>query len=269
MSNYRSYTYQQKAELQQNVTAKEFLNLVIEKESNLCLSLDVTSKKKFLELADQLGPYICLLKTHIDILEDFDYSIIEELQFLAKKHNFMIFEDRKFADIGNTVKNQYLKGVYRIAQWADFTNCHIIPGEGIIQGLKSVGLDTTLVPKPRALLLLAQMSSAGSLATGDYTEKNVKLADQHSDFVAGFIAAGQLKSEATPMIVMTPGIGLEVAGDAMGQQYRTPESIITKNHSDIIIVGRNIINSENPVKMAKKYREVGWEAYLKSVKPSP
>jgi orotidine-5'-phosphate decarboxylase len=39
----------------------------------------------------------------VDIVEDFDESLIESLVALSKKHDFLIFEDRKFADIGGWI----------------------------------------------------------------------------------------------------------------------------------------------------------------------
>ena len=40
------------------------------------------------------------MKTHVDVIEDFDASVVDRLQELSAKHDFQIFEDRKFADIG-------------------------------------------------------------------------------------------------------------------------------------------------------------------------
>ena len=35
-----------------------------------------------------------MLKTHIDIIEDFSLEAINQLVELSNKHNFVIFEDR-------------------------------------------------------------------------------------------------------------------------------------------------------------------------------
>ncbi|CAO3657121.1 unnamed protein product [Mucor hiemalis] len=134
------------------------------KQTNLSVAVDVTTKKELLSIADAVGPFVCVLKTHIDIVEDFDADLVKQLEALSKKHDFSIFEDCKFADIGNTVKHQYANGVYKIASWSHITNAHTVPGEGIIKGLGEVGL-----PLGRGLLLLAEMSSKGALTKGSYT----------------------------------------------------------------------------------------------------
>ena len=107
-------SYMERSPFCSNPLAIKLLKLMSDKKTNLALSADVTCKKKLLELANILGPYICILKTHIDIIEDFDAELITRLQNLAVQHNFLLFEDRKFADIGNTVRLQYFAKIVSV-----------------------------------------------------------------------------------------------------------------------------------------------------------
>jgi uridine monophosphate synthetase len=252
-------SYSDRAKYCKNPLAKKLFQLMDDKKTNLSLSADVTECEKLLELADQMGPEICVLKTHVDILSDFTPFFTKQLQQLAKKHQFFIFEDRKFADIGNTVKHQYAGGIYHIAQWADIINAHSLPGPGIIQGLADVG-----EKMQRGLLLLAEMSSANNLLSKEYAEKTLAMAKQFETFVIGFISQRKL-SDDPQWIYMTPGVQLGSTNDALGQQYITPEKAIIENGSDIIIVGRGIISANDPLNEAKKYREAGWQAYLSTI----
>lgn len=253
-------SYKERAKLCTNTLAKELFSLMDQKQSNLCVAgSDITDKKTLLEIAETLGPEMILLKTHADIIKDFDFDLVERLTKLSQKLGFLIFEDRKFADIGNTVKQQYEGGLFRIADWAHVTNAHIVPGPGIIQGLKAVGL-----PKNRGLLLLAEMSSEGNLCDAKYISSCMKMAEAHSDFVIGFITQRRLMEDPR-YIHLTPGVHLAEPGDPLGQKYSSPEIIIGHNQSDIMIVGRGINASQNPLKEAKKYREAGWKAFLASI----
>ena len=239
-------TLKTRQEQVQHPLAKKVLDLAVRKQSNLCLSLDVTKSEDFLNIADMLGPYIVMLKTHIDILDDFQPELIEQLQGLAQKHEFFIFEDRKFADIGNTAKLQYAEGVYHIASWADFITTHALPGEGMLTALKEVGL-----PLGHASLMLVQMSCKGNLLNDAYQKEAIRMGQAHPDFVAGFIAQ-QRFSGTEAFLCCTPGISLVAQGDTTGQQYKTPRDAMIQG-SDILIVGRGLYQAKDPVLEVQKY----------------
>lgn len=86
------------------------------------------------------------------------------------------------------------------------------------------------------------------------------MANQHDDFVVGFISM-QSVSSAPQHVHMTPGVSLGVSGDTLKQQYKTPLSVIRDKGSDVIIVGRGVYRADDPVTSAKEYQRQGWEAY--------
>lgn len=179
---------------------------------------------------------------------------------------------------GNTASLQYSSGVHKIASWSHITNAHLVPGPSVISGLAKVGQ-----PLGRGLLLLAEMSSAGALTTGAYTQACVDEARKDTiGFVCGFIAMSRVDEKDGPntekdLIILTPGVGIDMKGDGLGQQYRTPDQVIRESGCDVIIVGRGIYGElmteegkqdkgramERVREKGELYKRAGWEAYLR------
>ena len=221
-----------------------------------------------------LGPYIAVLETHIDVVQDFSIETVHKLKSLAKKHNFLIFEDRKFVDIGNTVQMQYHGGALRISEFAHIVNLSILGGEGIVEALSQVVSASDFPYRDeRAFILLADMTSKGSLATGIYISKCVELARVHNKAVIGFIAMRTLATipvdtpplDTEDFLIFTTGVNQKSKGDKLGQQYQTPTGAI-QGGADFIIAGRGIYAANNPVQAAQSYQKEGWEAYLDRVR---
>ncbi|KAF8770980.1 Uridine 5'-monophosphate synthase like protein [Argiope bruennichi] len=247
--------FEERAKICNQSVAKALFEIIASKKSNLCVAVDSLYAKTLLDLADQLGPHICMLKTHIDILEDFSDDVPVKLKELAQKHKFLIFEDRKLADIGNTVQHQYGNGIYKIKQWADIVTVHGIPGSGIIEALKSASQS-----EKRSCVLIAEMSSKGTLTDESYMKKIAEMAENHQDYVIGFISQHKV-SENPNFIQMSPGVNIAVSGDSLGQQYRSPEDAVSDG-ADVIIVGRGICSASDVIAAATEYKNRSYVAYI-------
>lgn len=244
-------SYEQKLEAAQHSVSKKLLETALAKQSNLIASTDVTTTQELLDLAEKVGPHVIALKTHIDIISDFEYEkTITPLKALAAKHNFLLMEDRKFADIGNTQELQFTSGVFKITDWADFVTSQVIGGFESLDCFKNVGV-----------VAIIGMSSKGALTTSAYREEALKIASSHPNVIGG-VSQNALPEE---MLLFTPGVNLADSGDGKGQQYNTPEHVFKTLHTDFIIVGRGIYKAENAEQAAQTYKNEGWKAYLNSL----
>nr|ABC87762.1 orotidine 5'-monophosphate decarboxylase [Myrothecium gramineum] len=279
MSSKSGLPYHIRATTNPHPVARKLFAVAERKKSNLIISADLTDTKSLLECADELGPFISVFKTHIDIIHDFGDETVRGLKSLARKHDFLIFEDRKFVDIGSTAQKQYHGGALRISEWADIVNVSLLGGDGVVNALGQVITDETFPYRgQRALLLLAEMTTAGSLAVEKYTERCVAVARKNgiAAGVMGFVATrgledvgnepGVERDEDEDFVVFTTGINSSQSDNVLGQKYQTPEAAI-RGGSDFIIAGRGIYASEDRVQAAKQYQAEGWAAYVARIGP--
>ena len=62
-------TYEARAALAKNSVAKQCLELMARKKTNLAVAADVATAGEMLQLAEATGPHICVFKTHVDIFD--------------------------------------------------------------------------------------------------------------------------------------------------------------------------------------------------------
>lgn len=234
----------------QHPVGKKLIEIALKKQSNLIASADVITSAELLKLAEEVGDHIVALKLHTDIIKDFSFELIDELKKTAREKGFLLFEDRKFADIGNTQELQFKEGMYRIASWADMITSHVIAGEESLKVFENVGV-----------VAIVEMSSKGTLTDDFYISKAMNVAE-NSPNVLGAVAQRKISDG---LLLFTPGVNMSSSGDNKGQQYNTPERVFKNIHTDFMIVGRGIYQSPDPKASALEYQKAGWAAYLGSM----
>ncbi|CAH0564406.1 unnamed protein product [Brassicogethes aeneus] len=253
-------SFEKRIPFTKNLVATELLKIMSSKQTTLCVAADLTNSTDILNLAEQVGPHICALKTHIDIVDDFHENLLKPLKEIADRHNFILFEDRKFADIGKTVELQYSKGVYKISSWAKLVTAHSLCGKGVLDAIKGAeGLEN------RGVFLLAELSAAGNLIDEAYVKKTLKLAEEYPELIVGLVSQNPLTNNPG-LLQLTPGVQIDTKSDNLGQQYNSPEIIVLEKGADIAVVGRGITQSNQPAVAALNYKNILWQAYLNRIK---
>nr|CAH7730859.1 unnamed protein product [Callosobruchus chinensis] len=254
-------SFAERAKVAKNPVAAQLFQIMATKQTTLCLAADLTDSTALLNLAEQAGPHICALKTHIDIVDDFDPNLIKPLQEIAKRHNFVLFEDRKFCDIGKTIELQYSKGVYKISSWAQLVTAHALLGKGVLDVIKKTeGLEK------RGVFLLAEASCSGTLIDAKYTKSTLKMAEEYPDLVTGIVCQSPMFLNNPGLIQLTPGVQIDNKVDDVDQQYNSPELVVIEKGCDIAVVGRGITKAADAALAAEKYKKILWDAYLQRIK---
>ena len=244
--------------------ARTFMEVATRKESLVCLAADKYTMAELFELLEAVGPSIAALKTHVDLIDD--WNMEEWVRFCARAQamDLLIFEDRKFADIGKISRKQ-MGGIYNIKEWSDLVTAHLISGPDIVDGLQAAWAEAS---REGGVLLLAQMSSRGNLLNPEYTSTVVEVGRVHPG-VFGFIGNGsnadsvrELRSKVgESKMIWTPGVNLATGDGEMGQRYGDPYEAVMAG-SDCIIVGSGIHGSDDPAAAAAAYAEASWKGLM-------
>ena len=177
-----------------NPLAHRIMEIAIKKKSLVCLAADMTSVSELIDLIREVGPFISVLKTHVDLVQDFTLDDWGTLTDLADKYELLLFEDRKFADIGK-ISQQQMGGVHDIRSWADIVTAHRISGPDIVDGIAAGWAD---VERIGGILLLAQMSSRGNLLNTEYTHETIATG-KGSPHVIGYIGNGSSSEDVSKL----------------------------------------------------------------------
>jgi len=221
---------------------EKFVKIVNEKCSNLVISLDFKDPYKILNCLDLVGPHICAVKLHLDIIDFAHYancSCFEDVfNKIKRKHNFMVIDDRKFADIPFIASKQFDQ--FNTHTYIDMVTVHGIMGHTLVEELEKRNV---------GLLLVHQLSLEGNFLREPATYHIKDLATKYPN-VVGLISQEKILSSH---LTFQPGISFSKATDKMGQKYRQPSA-----SGDIFIVGRDIYESDDIVAKTIEYKTKCW-----------
>ena len=230
----------------------------ISAEERLIVPLDVPTMDEAKELLDKLGNVVKFYKIGCTLFTSAGPEAVKEV----KKRGFKVFLDLKYFDIPSVVANA-VEALVKLK--VDMFTIHALGGFELMEAVVKVISKEKYKPIVLAVTVLTSINEAflrDVLGTSDVTveEEVGRLAELARSAGMDGVVASAFEIErikricGDEFIVLTPGI--RPLGAEMFDQKRvlTPGKAIEKG-ADYLVIGRPIIRSNEPEKVAKNIIE--------------
>lgn len=226
-------------------------------KDRLIVALDVDSEKRAMRLAEELKGEVRLFKVGLELFSSCGPQIVGSL----KKNGCEVFLDLKFHDIPNTVSKAAVS-VTRLG--LHMFTLHALGGyemmkrtaEAVAQEAERLGVER---PKILAVTILTSMNKKALRETGldaNVKKEVLRLAELARDaWVDGVVASPKeardlRKALGKDFLIVTPGVRPSWAVSNDQKRAATPKEAI-RSGADYIVVGRPIIDAEDPESRAR------------------
>lgn len=243
----------------ENEFNKKLIQIIREKETAVCLSLDLPLWKNGKEILEKVAPYICMVKLHCELILDWDKNTITELKEMAKKFNFLIMQDSKCIDVPHIVEKQLTLTNYTINKWAD---CITVHWENYMD------LRKTSVNIAKEFIGVVEMNTLEHNFTDDYFKTINPLIEpyfakdtpiNYKNTMNCIVSQSRYKKNNN-VLKLTPGV-VETDEDLKyvdEKRYRTIENAMTRDRNHVVIIGSNLIYADDVLEKSKSCAKLSW-----------
>lgn len=256
LTSIKNYDY-----IMENPLEKLLMNLVIKKQSALCLSLDVSSWEDGKNILELCGPYIVMVKLHVDLFTDIiDIDIfIREIMQLARKYQFLIMEDVKLADVDKITYEKINKSCFKYYAWANYLTIHGLTSKSLSNYIDNIcefnkdvcickdyehddnyncrvnhSMDDNLFYGK--LSLVTDMNQKDSFINNDYRKQCQKFIKYNNNINCVISQDG---NKILNKVKLTPGVSIDNVNSS--RNYRSIKTAIEDDGNHIIIVGSGLL----------------------------
>jgi hypothetical protein len=190
-----------------------------------------TDSASLLRLAAELGPHIAILQVPAEVIDDWSSETIYELQYLARKHGFLLWEGSKILNslvgfmgrgdapletrqaLSELIKKSYACGPIRTATWANVATSWA-PAVAVNQQEKDA-----LIPTLRTAAREAVATTAKTIQTEISVERNNDLSEDEMEVSHSFESTSTGWKEFSPDNM---GGALRKLSTISVTEYKTP-----------------------------------------------